>query len=138
MDVIKSIAGKLGLSYAFGTWKEVEYELNRQKEYPILVELLPVRGTFILKYESVKDSPEVTLLFMDIDQKTTDSEKTSEIVERMKLKALDFIRAINEMGDYETIDETTLEYYTIVKPTAKCTSGIEISLKLTPVIAVCL
>lgn len=69
MDVIKSIAGKLGLSYAFGTWKEVEYELNRQKEYPILVELLPVRGTFILKYESVKDSPEVTLLFMDIDQK---------------------------------------------------------------------
>ena len=140
MDVIKAIAKSLDLGYKFGTYKELNYLFTRadETELPAVCELLALKGSFDLKYESVKDSQEVTLLFLDIDQKTPDSVKTSEIVERMKSKALEFITALNQTGEFETIDETTLQYYTILKQFDKSLTGIEITLNLKPTKAVCL
>jgi len=138
MKQIEDIAKNLGMSYKFGTYKEVNHLFDRSDTFPAIAELLPLTGSFSLKYESVKDSQEITLLFLDIDQKTVNSEHTRAIIERMKSKALEFIKATNETQRFEPIDETTLEYFTIVKQFDKCLSGIEITLKLTPVNAVCL
>lgn len=140
MDIIKAIAKSLDLGYKFGTYKELNYLFTRadETELPAVCELLALKGSFDLKYESVKDSQEITLLFLDIDEKTVNSEHTRAIIERMKSKALEFIKATNETQRFETIDETSLEYFTIVKQFDKCLSGIEITLKLTPVNAVCL
>ena len=140
MDVIKAIAKSLDLGYKFGTYKELNYLLTRagEIELPAVCELMALKGSFELKYESAKDNQTVCLLFLDLDQKTVDSAKTGEIVDRMKSKALEFIKAINQTGEFETIDGTTLEYYTIVKPFDKCLSGIEITIPLKPVKAVCL
>ena len=138
MKQIEDIAKNLGMSYKFGTYKEVNHLFDRSDTFPALAELLPLKGSFFLKYESVKDSQEITLLFLDLDQKTIDSEKTVAIVERMKSKALEFITALNHTGEFETIDETTLQYYTIVKQFDKCLTGIEITLNLKPCKAVCL
>lgn len=138
MKQIEDIAKNLGMSYKFGTYKEVNHLFDRSDVFPAVAELLPLKGSFSLKYESVKDTQEVTLLFLDIDQKTPDSVKTGEIVERMKSKALGFITALNQAGEFETIDETTLQYYTIVKQFDKCLTGIEITLNLKPCKAVCL
>lgn len=140
MDVVKNIAQWMELGYKFGTYKELNYLFTRadETELPAVCELLALKGSFELKYESVKDSQEITLLFLEIDQKTVNSELTAEIIDRMKSKALEFIKLLNETDRYETIDETSLEYFTIVKQFDKCLSGIEITLKLTPVNAVCL
>lgn len=138
MKQIEDIAKNLGMSYKFGTYKEVNHLFDRSDTFPAIAELLPLKGSFSLKYESVKDSQEITLLFLDLDQKTVDSEKTAAIVDRMKSKALEFITALNQAGEFETIDETTLQYYTIVKQFDKCLTGIEITLNLKPTKAVCL
>lgn len=138
MKQIEDIAKNLGMSYKFGTYKEVNHLFDRSDVFPAVAELLPLKGSFSLKYESVKDSQEITLLFLDLDQKTVDSEKTAAIVDRMKSKALEFITALNQVGEFETIDETTLQYYTIVKQFDKCLTGIEITLNLKPCKAVCL
>ncbi len=138
MKQIEDIAKNLGMSYKFGTYKEVNHLFDRSDVFPTIAELLPLKGSFSLKYESVKDSQEITLLFLDLDQKTVDSEKTAAIVDRMKSKALEFITALNQAGEFETIDETTLQYYTIVKQFDKCLTGIEITLNLKPTKAVCL
>ena len=138
MKQIEDIAKNLGMSYKFGTYKEVNHLFDRSDTFPAIAELLPLKGSFSLKYESVKDSQEITLLFLDLDQKTVDSEKTAAIVDRMKSKALEFITALNQAGEFETIDETTLQYYTIVKQFDKCLTGIEITLNLKPCKAVCL
>lgn len=140
MDIIKAVAKSVDLSYKFGTYKEVNYLFTRadETELPAVCELLALKGSFEIRYEAVKDSQEITLLFLDIDQKTVNSEKTAEIIDRMKSKALEFIKLLNETGRYEVIDETSLEYYTVVKQFDKSLSGLEITLKLTPVNAVCL
>lgn len=138
MKQIEDIAKNLGMSYKFGTYKEVNHLFDRSDTFPAIAELLPLKGSLSLKYESVKDSQEITLLFLDLDQKTVDSEKTAAIVDRMKSKALEFITALNQTGEFETIDETTLQYYTIVKQFDKCLTGIEITLNLKPTKAVCL
>ena len=140
MEIIKAVAKSLDLGYKFGTYKELNYLFTRadETELPAVCELLALKGSFEIRYEAVKDSQEITLLFLDIDQKTVNSEKTAEIIDRMKSKALEFIKLLNETGRYEVIDETSLEYFTIVKQFDKCLSGIEITLKLTPVNAVCL
>lgn len=140
MDIIKGVAKSLDLGYKFGTYKELNYLLTRtdKTELPAVCELLALKGSFELKYESVRDNQDVCLLFLDLDQKTVDGEKTRDVIDRMKLKALEFITAINETQRFEAIDETTLEYFTIVKPFDKCLSGIEITLQLKPVNAVCL
>lgn len=138
MKRIEIIANGLGMSYRFGTYKEVNYLFDRSQPFPVVAELLPLKGSFELKYESVKDSQEITLLFLDVDGKAVDSEKTGEVVERMKTKALEFITALNQTGEYEPVDETTLQYFTIVKQFDKCLSGIEITLNLKPCKATCL
>lgn len=140
MDIIKAIAKSLDLGYKFGTYREINAMFDRtdNTSFPCVTELLALTGSFELKYESVKDSQEITLLFLDIDEKTVNSEHTRAIIDRMKSKALEFIKATNETQRFETIDETSLEYFTIVKQFDKCLSGIEITLKLTPVNAVCL
>lgn len=138
MKQIEIIANGLGMSYRFGTYKEVNYLFDRSQPFPVVAELLPLKGSFELKYESVKDSQEITLLFLDVDGKAVDSEKTGEVVERMKTKALEFITALNQTGEYEPVDETTLQYFTIVKQFDKCLSGIEITLNLKPCKATCL
>ena len=140
MDIIKAIAKSIGLAYKFGTYKELNYLFTRADETAgsSVCELLALKGSFEIRYEAVKDSQEITLLFLDIDQKTVNSEKTAEIIDRMKSKALEFIKATNETQRFEPIDETTLEYFTIVKHFDKCLSGIEITLPFKPVNAVCL
>ena len=138
MKQIEAIAQNIGLSYKFGTYKEVNHLFDRSDTFPAVAELLPLKGSFELRYESVKDSQDVTLLFLDIDGKTVDSRLTGEVVERMKSKALEFIKVLNETGEFEGIDETMLQYYTIVKQFDKCLSGIEITLRLKPNTAVCL
>lgn len=140
MDIIKGVAKSMGLAYKFGTYKEANYMFDRsdKTELPAVCELTPLKGSFEIRYEAVKDSQEITLLFLDIDQKTVNSEKTAEIIDRMKSKALEFIKLLNETGRYEVIDETSLEYYTVVKQFDKSLSGLEITLKLTPVNATCL
>ena len=140
MDIIKAIAKSLDLGYKFGTYREINAMFDRtdNTSFPCVAALLALKGHFELRYESVKDSQDVCLLFLDLDGKTVDSEKTGEIVERMKSKALEFIKATNETQRFEPIDETTLEYFTIVKQFDKCLSGIEITLPFKPVNAVCL
>lgn len=138
MKQIEAIAQNIGMSYKFGTYREVNNLFDRSDTFPAVAELLPLKGSFDLKFESVKDSQEITLLFLDVDQKTVDSEKTAEIVDRMKSKALEFVKALNETDEFEFIDGVTLQYYTIVKQFDKCLSGIEITLNLKPNTAVCL
>lgn len=140
MDIIKAIAKSLDLGYQFGTYREINalFDRHDKTELPAVCELMALKGSFELKYESAKDNQAVCLLFLDLDQKTVDSQKTGEIVDRMKSKALEFIKAVNETQRFETIDGTTLEYYTIVKQFDKCLSGIEITIPLNPVKAVCL
>lgn len=138
MKQTEIIANGLGMSYRFGTYKEVNYLFDRGQSFPVIAELLPLKGSFELKYESVKDSQDITLLFLDVDGKAVDSEKTGEVVERMKGKALEFITALNQTGEFEPVDETTLQYFTIVKQFDKCLSGIEITLPLKPTKSVCL
>lgn len=138
MKQTEIIANGLGMSYRFGTYKEVNYLFDRGQSFPVVAELLPLKGSFELKYASVKDAQDITLLFLDVDGKAVDSEKTGEVVERMKGKALEFITALNQTGEFEPIDETTLQYFTIVKQFDKCLSGIEITLNLKPCKATCL
>lgn len=140
MDIIKGVAKSLEFGYKFGTYKEVNYLFTRSDDtaLPAVCELMPLKGSLSLKYGAVKDSQDVTLLFLDLDSKTVDSVKSSGIVERMKWKALEFIKLLNQTGRFETIDETTLEYFTIVKQFDKCLTGIEITLNLKPVNSVCL
>ena len=138
MKQIEAIAQNIGLSYKFGTYKEVNHLFDRDDTFPTVAELLPLKGSFELKFESVKDSQEITLLFLDIDGKTPKSAMTGEVIDRMKSKALEFIKALNKTGEFEGIDETTLQYYTIVKQFDKCLSGLEITLNLKPNSAVCL
>ena len=138
MKQIEIIANGLGMSYKFGTYKEVNYLFDRSQPFPVVAELLPLKGSFELKYASVKDAQDITLLFLDVDGKTVDSEKTGAVVDRMKFKALEFITALNQAGEFEPIDETTLQYFTIVKQFDKCLSGLEITLSLKPCKAVCL
>lgn len=138
MKQTEIIANGLGMSYRFGTYKEVNYLFDRGQSFPVVAELLPLKGSFELKYESVKDAQDITLLFLDVDGKAVDSEKTGEVVERMKGKALEFITALNQTGEFEPVDETTLQYFTIVKQFDKCLSGLEITLNLKPCKATCL
>ena len=138
MKQIEAIAQNIGMSYKFGTYKEVNHLFDRDDTFPAVAELLPLKGSFELKFESVKDSQEITLLFLDIDGKTPKSAMTSEVVDRMKAKALEFIKTLNETGEFEGIDETTLQYYTVVKQFDKCLSGIELTLNMKPNAAVCL
>ena len=138
MKQIEHIALNIGLSYKFGTYKEINHLFDRSDTFPAAAELLPLQGSFELKFESVKDSQNITLLFLDVDQKTVDSEKTAEVVERMKSKALEFVKVLNETDEFEFIDGVTLQYFTIVKQFDKCLSGIEITLNLRPNTAVCL
>ena len=138
MKQIEEIAKSLGMSYKFGTYKEVNHLFDRSDTFPAVAELLPLKGSFELKFESVKDSQEITLLFLDIDGKTPNSAMTGEVVDRMKAKVLEFIKALNETDEFEYIDGVTLQYYTIVKQFDKCLSGVEITLNLKPNAAVCL
>lgn len=138
MKQIEDIAQQIELAYKFGTYKEINSLFDRSQSYPVVAELLPLKGAFGLKYDSVKDLQEITLLFLDIDQIPVDSSKTAKIVERMKSAALDFIAELNQTGEFEPVDETTLQYYTIVKQFDKCLTGIEITLNLKPTKAVCL
>ena len=141
MKQIEDIAKNLALGYVWGTYKEAEYAFDRKKreEFPCVCELFALKGSFEWKYESVKDSQEITLLFVEVDpSKTHNSPETSAIIDRMKSKALEYITALNQTGEFETIDETTLQYYGIVKQFAKCLTGIEITLNLKPTKAVCL
>ena len=48
------------------------------------------------------------------------------------------VSTYREKLEFEGIDETMLQYYTIVKQFDKCLSGIEITLRLKPNTAVCL
>ena len=140
MDIIKEIAKNLGLGYQFGTYREINalFDRHDKTELPAVCELMALKGSFELKFESAKDNQSVCLLFLDLDQKAVDSAKTGEIVDRMKAKALEFIKAVNQAGEFETIDGTTLEYFTILKQFDKCLSGIEITIPLNPVNTVCL
>lgn len=138
MKQTEIIANGLGMSYRFGTYKEVNYLFDRGQSFPVVAELLPLKGSFELKYASVKDVQDITLLFLDVDGKAVDSEKTGKVIEHMKAKALEFITALNQTGEFEPIDETTLQYFTVLKQFDKSLSGIEITLPLKPTKSVCL
>lgn len=135
---IKQVADTLGMSYSFGTYKELNHLFDREQVFPAIAEILPIKGTFGMKYGFVKDKKNVSLLILDVDKKTVDSGKTSSIVERMKSLALDFIKELNNTGRFEEIDDTDLQYYTIVKEFDKCVSGIELNVTLNPVNGRCL
>ena len=71
MDIIKEIAKSLDLGYQFGTYREINalFDRHDKTELPAVCELMALKGSFDLKFESAKDNQSVCLLFLDLDQK---------------------------------------------------------------------
>lgn len=137
-EVIKGIAERLQMGYLYDDWARVNYRSDKREiKYPLLINLLPLSGTFRLNSGYIFDEPNAIFAFVDKARLDFDGEENEGTVEQMKRKALEFIRCINSSGYFEPIGDTDVPYQVLYDKLDVNVTGVSISLRLQPKAGIC-
>lgn len=134
-QMTKQIVGSIGLNYIFSGWSGANVRLDNER-FPIVIDILPVSGEISMKAGQHKDAPNCLLFFCDKTELDFDAEVNQVIIERMKVKAMQFIDACNDSGLLEPIEEN-IPYQVLYDRFDVNVTGISIALKLKEAKGVC-
>ena len=102
---IASIAAKMeGVTYLFDNWATANVRLDKL-EFPAIINLLPVSGSFRIGRTQLKDCPDCMIAFADKTEFDFDGVENDGVIERMKALAVKFIRELNKSGLFEFISD---------------------------------
>ena len=100
---IKAIAGTMGITYVFDNWSTANVKLDNV-EFPVLLNVLPASGRFVVGKARLADAPNCMFAFLDKTEFDFDGTNNDAIIERCKDISKKFIKAINESGQFEQIE----------------------------------
>lgn len=138
---VKSVARKFkDTAYFYGNWAQVDEFLDHfgketdtlWPQLPTICHILPPSGKLRPTYGATifKDSPEALIAFLVPTSLDFNGEKNEDKVEMMKYLAALFIRALNESGYFEMIDEVDIPYQVPYDITDDNVTGVLVTLEL--------
>lgn len=134
-QMTKSVVQSIGLNYIFSGWNGANVRLDKES-FPIVIDILPVSGEMSMRAGQHKDAPNCLLFFCDKTELDFDAEVNQMIIERMKVKAMQFIDACNDSGLFYPINEN-VPYQVLYDKFDVNVTGISISLTLKQANGVC-
>lgn len=134
---VESVASKFTeAQYFYGNWNQLDKFIdefgttNYQK--PVIFHIMPMGGTMYIGRGSmqVTDRPSVMIAFLDHCDFDADGNNVDEKVERMKYLAQLFIRALNNSGLFEMIDNEEVSYQVPYDTTDDNLTGVIVTFTL--------
>lgn len=111
---IKEVAKHFtGCHYCFANWAQLNTILDDIEEgKPTICYILPPSGTIRVDRGSTcfTDMPKTLIAFLTDTKLDFDGEENDEKIEQMKHLAMMFVRALNDSGYFQTIDEENINY----------------------------
>lgn len=103
---VRKVVESLGedVDYLFCNWAQANVSLDKMKK-PTIVYVLPPSGSFHFSWREVLDSPNAMIAFVSPSDFDFDGAKNDGIIEAMKRLCIRFVRALNESGYFEALDD---------------------------------
>lgn len=114
------------MSYIFDDWNSADRGLEKV-QLPAILNILPVSGAFKIKNGRMKDEPNCLIAFLDKVKKDADGDDNEEVYTRMKRKAMEFVKGMNESGKFEPI-EGEIPYSVIHEQMSCVVTGVALTL----------
>ena len=133
-EIVRGYAQRLGMGFMYEQWQMANVRADKHHvQYPLLVMVTPASGDFrVLMGAAYADAPNCLFAFLaPVERHDYNGREGAPNVEAMKHKALQFIRLVNESGDYKPITGN-VTYQVIFHKLDKDLSGIALELKLIP------
>lgn len=131
---IKQVALKFtGCNYFFANWSQLNEIVDRtQKNKPTICYILPPNGTIRVERGSTcfTDKPNTLVAFLCHTDMDFDGEENDEVIEKMKRLAMMFIKALNDSGLFNMIDEENIEYQVPYDTTDDNLTGVLVTLPI--------
>ena len=91
-------------AYFYCNWAQANVDLDKV-DYPTILYVLPTSGTLDFSWNQVRDTPNSQIAFVCPTDFDFDAEENEDIIERMKRLCIKFIRAVNDSGMFEQIED---------------------------------
>lgn len=132
---VKDVASRFTeCDYFYGNWTQVDEFLGHldNVDRPTICHILPASGSLRPLYGAsiFKDKPETIIAFLTPTELDFDGEENEDKVEVMKHLASLFIRALNDSGYFEIIDDEDIQYKVPYDTTDDNVTGIVITFYL--------
>lgn len=121
-----------GIEYRFMNWAQLNVEVDHV-ERPTICYILPPSGELTPTRSGAlwKDAPETQFAFLTPTDFDFDGALNDEKIEIMKNLAKQFIKALNESGEFELIDGEALPYQVAYDVLDDNLTGIILTVRLT-------
>lgn len=103
---VRSIVESLGkeVSYQFCNWAQANVSLDKVST-PTIIYVLPPSGTLTFTWREVLDRPNVQIAFVSPADFDFDGSENDGIIEAMKRLCIRFVKALNESGYFEPLED---------------------------------
>lgn len=125
-----------GLTYHYNDWSRANVDIEAL-QFPVLINLLPVDGQFVIKNGQIKDFPNCMFGFLDVADFDAQSAENETVVARMKEYAGEFIGRVNSSGLFEAIDGQ-IRYQVVYDKLDINVTGVMVPLTLKERTGICL
>lgn len=125
-----------GLTYHYNDWSRANVDMEAL-QFPVLINLLPVDGQFLIKNGQIKDFPNCMFGFLDVTDFDSQSLENETVVARMKEYARGFISKVNSSGLFEAI-EGQIRYQVVYDKLDINVTGVMLPLTIKERTGICL
>lgn len=128
---VRKIVESLGedVDYQFCNWAQANVALDKMSK-PTIIYVLPPSGSLHFTWREVLDRPNAMIGFVSPTDFDFDGAKNDGIVEAMKRLCIRFIRALNNSGYFQDLEED-IQYQVLYDHLDENVTGIVISPTLT-------
>lgn len=129
-EIIKGVV-PTGFGFLYATYKEANKKIDKVTSFPLCVLIAQISGSFQVDgYYSVRDTQNVMLLLLDIDEDgNTDSPTSVEIIDRMKNEGLSIISRLVMSKDVEEVGGQ-IKYQPLVQEFDRKLTGVSFDLSV--------
>lgn len=97
------VARMHGVRYMFKNWAQANEAIDRI-DGPTVIYILPPAGTLEIGKSRVRDIPTAQIAFVASSEFDFDGGENDNIIERMRMLCIEFLKAVNESGDFEPVE----------------------------------
>lgn len=116
------------MSYVFEDWYGADAALSRTT-LPAIIAILPISGTVHFQNGRVYDTVDIAIAFVDKVARDADGEDNASVYNRMKAVGVDFIKALNDSGNFLMMEDT-LNYQVLCEQLSDIVTGVMFTLRL--------
>lgn len=138
-ETLREVAGTIlpSFTWVFDSWLDADTKLDRIKEFPAIVVILPTSGTTEIRNGRVFDKENIAVAFIDLAKRDSNGDESAAVCNRMKIAGASFINALQQSRAFEGIAGEN-QYQTIYENGSAIFTGIMYSLTIKQAIGGCI